>query len=67
MTESLSPLTLPEPPAAEEWLDARARGDLDQARDLVAAIKADRPTDAVDLMARWNDVSLAIANVASVA
>ena len=67
MTESLSPLTLPEPSAAEEWLDARARGDLDQARDLVAAIKADRPTDAVDLMARWNDVSLAIANVASVA
>ena len=27
VTESLSPLTLPEPSAAEEWLDARTRGD----------------------------------------
>jgi thimet oligopeptidase len=67
VTASLSPLTLPDPLAAEEWLDARARGDLDRARELVAVIKADRPTDAADLLARWNDVSIAIGNVASVA
>ena len=66
MTEPLTPLTLPEPAAAEEWLDGRARGDLDRARELVAGIKADRPTDAADLLNRWNDVSIAIGNVASV-
>ena len=67
MTETLSPLTLPEPSAADEWLDARTRGDLDRARELVAAIKAERPTDAADLLSLWNDVSIAIGNVASVA
>ncbi|MEP6650402.1 MAG: M3 family metallopeptidase, partial [Lapillicoccus sp.] len=67
MTESLSPLSLPTPSAAEEWLDARARGDLDRARELVDGIKADRPMDAADLLSRWNDVSIAIGNVASVA
>ena len=67
MTETPSPLALPEPADAEEWLDARARGDLDRARELVGAIKANRPTDAADLLNRWNDVSIAIGNVASVA
>ena len=67
MTESLNPLTLPAPADAEEWLDSRARGDLDRARELVAGIKADRPADATDLLNRWNDASVAIGNVASVA
>jgi thimet oligopeptidase len=67
VTESLSPLSLPEPAAAEEWLDTRARTDLDRARELVAGIKADRPTDVTQLLDRWNDVSIAIGNVASVA
>ena len=67
MTEPLNPLTLPAPADAEEWLDSRARGDLDRARELVAGIKADRPADATDLLNRWNDVSVAIGNVASVA
>ena len=67
MTESLNPLTLPAPDDAEEWLDSRARADLDRARELVAGIKADRPADATDLLNRWNDVSVAIGNVASVA
>ena len=67
MTEPLNPLTLPAPADAEEWLDSRARADLDRARELVAGIKADRPADATDLLNRWNDVSVAIGNVASVA
>ena len=67
MTESLNPRTLPAPNDAEEWLDSRARADLDRARELVAGIKADRPADATDLLNRWNDVSIAIGNVASVA
>jgi len=67
VTESLNPLTLPTPADAEEWLDSRARADLDRARELVAGIKADRPADATDLLNRWNDVSVAIGNVASVA
>ena len=67
VTVTPSPLALPTPADAEEWLDGRARGDLDRARELVAAIKADRPIDAADLLNRWNDVSIAIGNVASVA
>jgi Zn-dependent oligopeptidase len=66
VTETLTPLSLPAPADAEEWLDARARDDLERARELVAGIKADKPTDAVDLLNRWNDVSIAIGNVASV-
>jgi thimet oligopeptidase len=62
----LSPLALPKPSDAEEWLDGRAGGDLDRARELVTQLKADPPTDALELLRRWNDITVAISNVASV-
>jgi len=67
VTDSLTPLVLPTPDAAEQWLDARATEGLDRARTLVAALKADRPTGAAEVLRRWNDVSVAIGNIASVA
>jgi thimet oligopeptidase len=67
VTSSLEPLTLPTPDQAEEWLDARAGRELDRARRLVDDLKAERPVDALQVLRRWNEVSTAIGNVASVA
>ncbi|MEP6631085.1 MAG: M3 family metallopeptidase, partial [Lapillicoccus sp.] len=67
MTDTPTPLTLPAPDHAQEWLDERAATELDRARRLVAALKAERPSDADEVLRRWNDVTIAIGNVASVA
>ncbi len=67
MTDTPTPLTLPAPDHAQEWLDERAATELDRARRLVEALKAERPTDADGVLRRWNDVTIAIGNVASVA
>jgi len=67
VTDTPIPLTLPALDRAEEWLDARAATALDKARQLVDTLKTDRPTDASDVLRRWNDVSTAIDDIASVA
>ena len=43
VTETPSPLALPTPADAEEWLDGRARGDLDRARELVGSDQGGPP------------------------
>jgi thimet oligopeptidase len=60
------PLTLPAVDAGTEawsaWLTSRTTGQLDAARGLIAALKAERPRDAAVLLDRWNDVNLALGN-----
>ncbi len=63
----LETLSLPGNEKAQEWLDERCRTYLDEARRLVDELKVDRPTDALEALGRWNDVSMAISNVASAA
>jgi len=64
-TSPLSTLPLPTNDEAQAWLDERCRVNLGEARRLVDEIKGDRPTDALELLRRWNHVSTAISNVAS--
>jgi len=63
----LSTLSLPASDQAEAWLDERCRSNLDEARRLVDQLKADRPTQVMEVLRRWNDVTVAISNVASAA
>jgi len=63
----LSTLSLPAGDLAEAWLDERCRSNLDEARRLVDQLKADRPTQVMEVLRRWNDVTVAISNVASAA
>jgi thimet oligopeptidase len=65
----LAPLTLPAAdagtPAWSAWLTTRTTDQLDTARDLIAGIKADRPRAAAELLDRWNDLNVALANAFS--
>ncbi len=66
-TSPLPTLALPANDQAEEWLDERCRSSLEEARRLVEQLKVDRPAQALEVLRRWNDVSVAISNVASAA
>jgi thimet oligopeptidase len=63
---ALEPLTMPAADAGREawstWLTGRTTDQLTAARDLVAALKRERPRRAADLLDRWNDVTLALGN-----
>ncbi len=62
----LAPLTMPAADAGTDawssWLATRTTDQLDRVRDLVAAIKADRPRRAADLLDRWNEITVALGN-----
>ncbi len=65
MTDLL-PLTLPAVDAGTEawssWLATRTTDQLDVARGLVSALKAEKPREAAVLLERWNDLNLALGN-----
>jgi thimet oligopeptidase len=67
----IAPLTMPAADAGagawSAWLTARTSDELARARALVEAIKADRPRRAVDLLDRWNAVSVALGNAMAAA
>ncbi len=67
----LAPLTLPAADAGTDawsaWLTTRTTDQLATARELIAALKAERPRDAAVLLERWNDVGLALSNAFAVA
>ena len=48
--------------AWSSWLTTRTTDQLDRVRDLVAAIKAERPRRAADLLDRWNEITVALGN-----
>jgi thimet oligopeptidase len=62
----LAPLTMPAADAGTDawsaWLTTRTSDQLDRVRDLVVAIKADRPRRAADLLDRWNEITVALGN-----
>ena len=62
----LAPLTLPAADAGTDawsaWLTTRTADQLDSARGLIAALKAEHPRDANVLLERWNDIGLALSN-----
>ncbi len=62
----LAPLTLPAADAGTDawsaWLTTRTTAQLDTARELIAALKAERPREAAVLLERWNDIGLALSN-----
>lgn len=60
-----APLALPTADVAQEWLAARATTGLDEARRLVAELKAARPSDALATLQAWNDVEIALGSVSS--
>ena len=81
MTSTLQPLDLPRTDASENaddpsggadtvwetWFSARCDGELARARDLVERLRSE-PPDADDaVLARWNDVNVALANAFAVA
>src|SRR3954447_22628848 len=49
------------------WLTTRTTDQLDTARELIAALKAEQPREAHVLLERWNDIGLALSNAFSVA
>src|SRR5262249_28023093 len=44
------------------WLTTRTTDQLQRARDLIAALKAERPRRAADLLERWNEIAIALGN-----
>jgi thimet oligopeptidase len=62
----LAPLTMPAVDDGTEawstWLAERTTDELQRARDIVAALKQERPRRAADLLDRWNEVTIALDN-----
>ncbi|AKU18849.1 peptidase M3 [Luteipulveratus mongoliensis] len=56
------------PAAADalDWLTRRCDGELGRARQLVDDLKSSPPAEALDVLRRWNDVAIAMANASSV-
>jgi thimet oligopeptidase len=48
------------------WLTTRTTDQLQRVRDLVAGIKQEHPRRAADLLARWNELNLALGNAFAV-
>src|SRR5262245_16296657 len=44
------------------WLAGRTADQLQRARDLVAAVKEERPRRAADLLEAWNEITVALGN-----
>ncbi len=63
---TVAPLALPSSDDAEAWVAARARAGLAEARRLVDALRDQPPADALETLRRWDEVSLALSNVAAV-
>ena len=62
------PLVLPSDAAGwTPWLEARCDGGLDEARRLLADLKAESPADAKALLRAWNDINVAIKRASSAA
>lgn len=60
-----TPLALPAPADAAAWLEQRTESLLAQARTAVDALKRDRPADALEAVRRWNEIELALSNLAA--
>ncbi|WP_134740496.1 M3 family metallopeptidase [Nocardioides sp. 503] len=62
---SLRPLDLPAADAAHDWVQTRAEEGLARARELVQRLRDTPPTDTLDALRQWDEVSLQLSNVAA--
>ncbi|VXB27532.1 M3 family metallopeptidase [Nocardioides sp. AX2bis] len=62
---SPAPLSLPAVEVAQEWVQAEATAGLERATGLVDALRATPPTDALEALRQWDEVHLALSNVAA--
>ncbi len=62
---SPAPLSLPAVEVAQEWVEAEATAGLERARALVDVLRADPPADALEALRQWDEVHLALSNVAA--
>jgi thimet oligopeptidase len=62
---SLRPLDLPDAESAHDWVQTRAKEGLATARELVQRLRDTPPTDALDALRQWDEVSLQLSNVAA--
>jgi thimet oligopeptidase len=62
-----APLQLPTADEALAWVRERTSVGLTLARDLVAALRADPPSDPEDVLRRWDEITLALSNVGATA
>jgi thimet oligopeptidase len=62
---SLRPLDLPDADSAHDWVQTRAKEGLATARELVQRLRDTPPTDAMDALRQWDEVSLQLSNVAA--
>ena len=63
----LRPLALPDSDDALTWLTGRCDGELTRARRLVDELKAAPPSEPLEVLRRWNEIGIALANASSVA
>ncbi len=61
----MTPLALPAAADALAWVETRASEAMSTARGLVDALRASPPTDALDALRQWDEVSLQLSNVAA--
>ncbi|MCD4523811.1 M3 family metallopeptidase [Nocardioides sp. cx-173] len=62
---SLSPLDLPDADSALAWVQTRAEAGLSTARELAQRLRDAPPTDTLDALRQWDEVSLQLSNVAA--
>nr|WP_227463733.1 M3 family metallopeptidase [Nocardioides lijunqiniae] len=58
-------MDLPAADAAHDWVQTRAEEGLAGARELVQRLRDTPPTDALDALRQWDEVSLQLSNVAA--
>src|SRR3954468_13097687 len=61
-----APLLLPPADEALAWVRERTSTGLTAARDLVAGLRSDPPAEPVDVLRRWDEVSLELSNVGAI-
>ena len=62
-----APLLLPPADEALAWVRERTAAGLATAREVVSGLRTQPPTEAVDVLRRWDEVTLALGNVAALA
>ncbi len=62
---TLLPLTLPTADQAEEWVRTRATDGIAAARELIAGLREDPPTEALAALRIWDEAALQLGNVAA--
>src|SRR4051812_37887803 len=62
-----APLLLPTSDTALGWVRDRTSAGLTSARELVTALRDAPPSDPVEVLRRWDEVSLALSNVGGLA